>query len=47
VLAVRLGSVPEQPAARITQIDDGERLVVLLERAVTARDMAEFEHALE
>jgi hypothetical protein len=47
VLAVRLGAVPEEMAARVAQVSDSKRLAVLLESAATATNLAEFERTLE
>ncbi|MGH2344959.1 MAG: hypothetical protein ACRDG4_07005 [Chloroflexota bacterium] len=47
VLAIRLGAVPEALATRVAAVADPERLAALLEKAATARDLAEFERTLE
>ena len=47
VLAVRLGAVPDDLAARLATVTGANQLAVLLERAVTATNLAEFEYALD
>jgi hypothetical protein len=47
VLAIRFGAVPDELAARMATVTGANQLAVLLERAVTARTLAEFARTLD
>ncbi len=47
VLQLRFPEVPDQLAARLTQVTDAQRLAALLEGAVTTQSLADFERMLD